>query len=81
MKIIWDENKRQSNIEKHGLDFADLSMDFFETSLILPAKKNRFMAINVFLDSVATVVFAKLGADAISVISMRPASRKERILL
>jgi len=81
MKILWDENKRQSNIEKHGLDFADLSMDFFETSLILPAKKNRFMAINMFLDGIATVVFAKLGADAISVISMRPASRKERILL
>ena len=24
MKIIWDEPKRQANIEKHGLDFADV---------------------------------------------------------
>ena len=22
-KLTWDENKRQSNIAKHGLDFAD----------------------------------------------------------
>jgi len=80
MKILWDENKRQSNIAKHGMDFADLNMDFFETSIILPAKKNRFMAINVFLDGVISVIFAKLGADAISIISMRPASRKERML-
>jgi len=22
-KLTWDENKRQSNLQKHGLDFAD----------------------------------------------------------
>jgi len=81
MKIIWDEHKRQSNIEKHGLDFADLDLDFFETAIVLPVKVGRFMAINVFLDGAATVVFATLGSEAISVISMRPASRKERMLL
>jgi len=80
MKISWDEHKRQSNIEKHGMDFADLTVDFFETAIILPAKGERFMAINIFLDGVATVVFAQLGSEAISVISMRPASRKERSL-
>ena len=24
----WDENKRQANIEKHGIDFADLEEIF-----------------------------------------------------
>jgi uncharacterized DUF497 family protein len=24
----WDENKRQANIEKHGIDFADLEAIF-----------------------------------------------------
>nr|WP_320014825.1 BrnT family toxin [uncultured Desulfobacter sp.] len=28
MKIIWDESKRQSNIVKHGLDFAQAHMVF-----------------------------------------------------
>jgi len=81
MKILWVEHKRQSNIEKHGMDFADLTVDFFETAVILPAKERRFVAINAFLNGVATVVFAQLGSEAISVISMRPASRKERMLL
>jgi uncharacterized DUF497 family protein len=28
MMIVWDEPKRQANVEKHGLDFADLTLDF-----------------------------------------------------
>jgi uncharacterized DUF497 family protein len=28
MVILWDEPKRQANIEKHGFDFADLTEDF-----------------------------------------------------
>jgi uncharacterized DUF497 family protein len=25
MRIVWDEPKRQANLEKHGFDFADVS--------------------------------------------------------
>jgi uncharacterized protein len=46
----------------------------------VPAKGNRFMAINVLVNCIVTVVFARLGSEGISVISMRPASRKERNL-
>jgi len=28
MLIVWDEIKRQSNLAKHGLDFAALDLDF-----------------------------------------------------
>lgn len=28
MKLVWDEPKRIANIEKHGLDFADLTFEF-----------------------------------------------------
>ena len=38
------------------------------------------MAINRLGGHVLTVVFKRLGTEAISVISMRPASRKERKL-
>ncbi|MGE6739856.1 BrnT family toxin [Allorhizobium pseudoryzae] len=79
MKIIYDEGKRLSNLEKHGLDFADLTIEFFAASTVIPAKSGRFMAIGE-LDGriIIAVVFRPLGAEALSVISMRPASSKER---
>ncbi|PWJ82256.1 hypothetical protein C7441_10923 [Pseudaminobacter salicylatoxidans] len=46
----------------------------------LPAKAGRFMAINVLIDGIVTVVFARLGREGLPIISMRPASNKERSL-
>ncbi len=81
MKITYDETKRVSNIEKHGLDFADLTIDFFATSIVVPTKAERFMAIGEFQGRmIVAVVFRPLGAQALSVISMRPASTRERRL-
>jgi uncharacterized protein len=82
MKIIYDEGKRLSNIEKHGLDFADLTIEFFAASTVIPAKSARFMAIGEFRGVIIiAVVFRPLGAEALSVISMRPASSRERRVL
>ena len=81
MLIIWDEPKRLTNLAKHGLDFADLDETFFLSSLVVPAKENRHMAIGWLADGTIAVVFAVQGAEGVSVISMRPASRKERDLL
>ncbi|UWU20575.1 MULTISPECIES: BrnT family toxin [unclassified Rhizobium] len=77
-----DELKRETNLAKHGLDFADLDIEFFAGSVVVPANDGRSMAIGE-LDGqiVAAVVFKPLGSEAISVISMRPASRKKRKLL
>ncbi len=80
LRILWDEPKRQANILKHGLDFAVLTEDFFAAATVVPAKAGRLMAIGD-LDGVAVVVvvvFAPLGSQALSVISMRPAAPKER---
>jgi uncharacterized DUF497 family protein len=46
--------------------------------LIVAAKDERLMAIGTFEGHIISVVFARLGSEAISVISMRHASRKER---
>jgi len=81
MMIVWDETKRRSNLAKHGLNFADLDEGYFLSSLVVPAKDGRHMAIGRLADGVVAVVFAVLGAEGVSVISMRPASRKERSLL
>lgn len=78
MKILWDEAKRQSNLDKHGFDFADLTEDFFLSSVVVPAKEGRAMAIGRLRGGVIATVFVRLGREGLSVISMRPASIKER---
>lgn len=78
MKIVWDEIKRQANVSKHGMDFVDLEMDFFYAATILPARGKRFMAIGSIGGVAVTVVFSRLGNEAISIVSMRHASGKER---
>ena len=79
--IVWDEAKRRVNLAKHGLDFADLDEAFFLASVVVPAKQGRHMAIGRLGDGTLAVVFAVLGVEGVSVISMRLASQKERDLL
>lgn len=80
MKIVWDELKRQRNLLKHGMDFADLSIEFFAEAMIKPAKQGRGLAIGDHEDAgTIAVVFQPLGSEAVSIISMRRAGRKERI--
>jgi len=55
MKIVWDEPKRQSNITKHGLDFAELSLEFFLSALHVPAKDGRLE------DGTFVVIYVALG--------------------
>ena len=50
MMIVWDEPKRLVNLAKHGLDFSDLDEAFFLSSLVVPAKENRHMAIGRLAD-------------------------------
>lgn len=79
--IVWDEPKRERNLSKHGLDFADLDEWFFLDAVTMPAKAGRHMAIGRLADGTIAVVFTLLGTEAVSIISMRQASRKERSLL
>ena len=80
MKIVWDQPKRVANITKHGLDFAALTEDFFADALVMAAKSGRYLVIGKDVNGVISVVFVTLGNEGISVISMRPASSKERRL-
>jgi uncharacterized DUF497 family protein len=80
MRIVWDEPKREANLSKHRLDFADLDETFFDDALFLPSYGGRWRAIGETIQGVVSVVFVTLGTEAVSVISMRPASRHERKL-
>lgn len=80
MKIVWNEPKRIKNIDKHGLDFSDLNTEFFSDALLIEARKGRVKAVGILVDDVVAVIFAILGSEGISLISLRRASRKERSL-
>ena len=80
MMIVWDEPKRRANLAKHGIDFAEIGPEFFLAALVKPARDGRWVAIGEH-HGVIVVIFATLGSEAISIISARPASAKERKLL
>lgn len=80
MKIVWDEPKRLANIDKHGLDFRELTLGFFERATIQPVRLGRYKAVGMLADGTVVVIFARLGREAISVISLRAASPRERRL-
>lgn len=80
MKIVWDEPKRRANLDKHGMDFADLNEAFFDNALVLAGYRNRWRAIGINVRGVISVIFASRGTEGVSIISMRPASKKEREL-
>jgi uncharacterized DUF497 family protein len=80
MRILWDEPKRHTNLDKHGLDFADLTADFFLEAVVVPGRGARRQAIGSLSGWTIVVVFAPLGNEALSVISMRRANRKDRRL-
>ena len=83
MIIVWDEPKRLRNIERHGLDFRDAERIVWAEAMIErsypgPYGRPRYRAVGVLDDDLVTVVFALLGSEGLSLISLRPASRKER---
>ncbi|SIQ46277.1 hypothetical protein SAMN05880561_10362 [Rhizobium sp. RU33A] len=78
MIIVWDEPKRLANIDKHGLDFSDLSLEFFQRALIRPAKRSRLQAVGRLADGTVAVIFVRLGTQGLSIVSMRPANAAER---
>jgi len=87
MRFVWDEPKRLSNLAKHGLDFAEIAQGFdFDRALTLPARPSLAEAARIRLigelkgERLVAVIASALGSEAISIISLRPASRKERKL-
>jgi len=83
MKVEWDEAKNRSNIKKHGLDFADAEEMFAGILLVYPDLRKdygerRWIGIGAIRDRTAVVVFAERGPEAIRIISLRKAARRER---
>jgi uncharacterized DUF497 family protein len=83
MRLVWDESKRERNVRVHGFDF-DEAYDFsWEAALIVPTypgrgNRTRWRATGQLGDRLVTIIFSPLGSEAYSLISMRPAGRRER---
>jgi hypothetical protein len=81
--FVWDEAKRESNLEKHGLDFKDahLVYDNADKCTYQSSRKGerRLMdlAFAVVNGRLLALVYTERGDD-VRVISFRPASREER---
>lgn len=81
MRFTWDENKRQSNLHKHGLDFADAERVFSGPVVLFednrhPYGEQRMIAIG-FLDSLLVLVVHVESDEEIRIISMRKAEHHE----
>lgn len=83
MKYEWDEQKRQINIKKYGIDFLDVEQVFDGDTVTLPDERfdygeNRFILIGILKRTVIVLVYAERGEN-IRIISARKATKNERI--
>jgi hypothetical protein len=82
MKYQWDKNKAASNLQKHGIEFAD-AVSVFSDDLAITIPDNRFdedRFVTIGMDAfgrILVVVFTWRGED-IRLISARLAERRER---
>jgi uncharacterized DUF497 family protein len=81
MEFDWDERKRALNLEKHGLDFADVASLAWETARVLVDDRRdygevRYRAVGLYKDQPHFVAFT-LRDEKIRVISFRKAHAKE----
>ena len=79
MEFEWDENKRQANILKHGVDFIDAIDVLRNRPLLLKTvyrQERRFVALGQIKTKIITIVYTKRN-KARRIISVRRARTYE----
>jgi len=81
MRFEWDEEKRRTNLSKHGLDFIDAAEVFGgETVSFLDDQfdyaETRFVSIGI-LDGVVMVIIHTEDDETVRLISFRRATPRE----
>ncbi|MCL2656837.1 MAG: BrnT family toxin [Betaproteobacteria bacterium] len=82
-RLIWDEAKRERNLAKHGLDFADarwvLDSRYRLDVEVLRGDELRVQSFSYVADVLAVLTVVHTARDgAARIISFRPASGEER---
>lgn len=76
----WDENKRQANIEKHGIDFERMYGFEWDSAVNDPSPRDgemRYIGIGYIGSSLHSVIYTRRGVRT-RIISLRKASTEER---
>ena len=82
MKFEWDEAKRQSNLRKHRLDFADAKTVFAGATFTFEDDRfeyseDRYLTLGL-LRGTAVVIAHTEREEMVRVISMRKATKNEQ---
>ena len=82
MEFEWDEAKRQSNLEKHGVDFVDAAQVLADAPLMLEDTRYEYGEMRCLalgeLHGLLFVVAFTLRDGAFRIISARRANARER---
>ena len=83
MSFEWDEDKRESNILKHGFDFIDVENVFTGTTVTILDDRfdygeDRFITLGL-LDGRVVVIAHTETDDVIRIISVRKATKNEEV--
>jgi uncharacterized DUF497 family protein len=81
MHFTWDERKRQTNLAKHGLDFADAEQVFAGPLVLVEDNRRdygeqRMIGIGL-LDLLVVLIVHVESNDEIRIVSMRRATSDE----
>ena len=81
MNFTWDETKRQTNLQKHGLDFADAAKVFDGPFVLFEDTRENYgeqRMIGIGLLNYLVVLIVHVESDVeIRIISMRKADSDE----
>lgn len=82
MKFDWDKNKNAINIQKHGIDFADV-VDIFNHPMLTMVDnradydEERWIGVGWLKTLIGVVVYTERVGDTIRIISARKATKHE----
>ena len=81
MRFEWDERKRRSNLEKHGVDFSDLESLFAGETVTVSDERfdygeHRFITLGLLKGIVLTVAHTETD-EVVRILSARKATRYE----
>ena len=82
MRVTWNAAKNRRNIQKHGIDFADVEEMFNHPMLTLRDDRydygeSRWISVGRLHALIAVVVYTERDQDLLRIISARKATRSE----
>ena len=83
MNFEWDEEKRNTNVQKHGIDFEDVKGAFSQPLLSRVDTRQdygeeRLIGVGFMREIAVVIVYTEPDENTIRIISARKATKHER---